>query len=131
MCCYRPQTMFAKVMFSQVSVCPQGVCHIACWDAYPLGRHPSWADTAPVQCMLGYGQQAGGTHPTGMQSCLNDAIGPSAIPENLLSHLSPARPSTHEHLQPSTTDPPFRHSAAQTEQKYTRDQFRNTAKRLQ
>ena len=29
----------------------------------PLGRHP------PAQCMLGYGQQAGGTHPTGMQSC--------------------------------------------------------------
>ena len=23
----------------------------------------------PAQCMLGYGQQAGGTHPTGMQSC--------------------------------------------------------------
>ena len=30
----------------------------ACWDT-PL----------PVQCMLGYGQQAGGTHPTGMHSC--------------------------------------------------------------
>ena len=29
----------------------------------PLGRHP------PAQCMLGYGQQAGGTHPTGMHSC--------------------------------------------------------------
>ena len=27
------------------------------------GRHP------PAQCMLGYGQQAGGTHPTGMHSC--------------------------------------------------------------
>ena len=24
----------------------------------------------PRQCMLGYGQQAGGTHPTGMHSCL-------------------------------------------------------------
>ena len=23
----------------------------------------------PLQCMLGYGQQAGGTHPTGMHSC--------------------------------------------------------------
>ena len=27
-------------------------------------RHP-----LPAQCMLGYGQQAGGTHPTAMQSC--------------------------------------------------------------
>ena len=31
---------------------------------YPPGRHPL------AQCMLGYGQQAGGTHPTGMQSCV-------------------------------------------------------------
>ena len=30
----------------------------------PPGRHPP-----PVQCMLGCGQQAGGTHLTGMQSC--------------------------------------------------------------
>ena len=29
----------------------------------PPGRYTSW------QCMLGYGQQAGGTHPTGMHSC--------------------------------------------------------------
>ena len=29
-----------------------------------------WADTPLPQCMLGYGQQAGGTHPTGMYSCL-------------------------------------------------------------
>ena len=29
----------------------------------PLGRYP------PPQYMLGYGQQAGGTHPTGMHSC--------------------------------------------------------------
>ena len=44
----------------------------------PLGRHtpppgqthPSpWAGTPPVQCMLGYSQQAGVTHPTGMHSC--------------------------------------------------------------
>ena len=46
----------------------------------PLGRHPTgqthsprtdtlWADT-PLQCMLGYGQQVVGTHPTGMHSCL-------------------------------------------------------------
>ena len=30
----------------------------------PLGRHPPLA-----QWMLGYGQQVGGTHPTGMHSC--------------------------------------------------------------
>ena len=30
---------------------------------HPLGRHP------PAQCMLGDGQQVGGTHPTGMHSC--------------------------------------------------------------
>ena len=49
----------------------------------------------------------------------------------LLSHLCPAHSSRHAHLQPSITDPPFRHSAAQTEQKYTRDQFRYIAKSLQ
>ena len=38
----------------------------------PPGRytHP-WAGTPPRQCMLGYGQQADGTHPTGMHSCCN------------------------------------------------------------
>ena len=30
----------------------------------PPGRQP------PAQCMLGYGQQAGGTHSTGMHSCV-------------------------------------------------------------
>ena len=44
----------------------------------PLGRYPQ-ADTlgqtpnrqtSPAQCMIGYGQQAGGAHPTGMRSCL-------------------------------------------------------------
>ena len=74
-------------MFLHVSVCPGGggVCPIACWDTFPWahthtpGRHPQ-ADTPRqtppgqtppplAQCMLGYGQQAGGTHPTGMQSC--------------------------------------------------------------
>ena len=54
----RPQTKFAKVMFSQVSVCPQGgVCPIACWDTHtprdqrqttsgqtPHGQTPPQAD---------------------------------------------------------------------------------------
>ena len=56
----------------------------------PPGRYPPrqtptcadtpWADTPPrantpptahppAQCMLGYSQQADGTHPTGLQSC--------------------------------------------------------------
>ena len=46
------------------SVCPHGgVCH-------PPWADTPWADThSPVQCMLGYGQQVGGTHPTGIHSC--------------------------------------------------------------
>ena len=47
----------------------------------PLGRPPGktpplpgqtytpWADTPPAQYMLGYGQQTGVMHPTGMHSC--------------------------------------------------------------
>ena len=71
---YRPQTKFAKVMFSQVSLCPQGgdACPIACWDTHmhtqaetplgqthsprqtpPLGRHPL-GRCPPAQCILGY-----------------------------------------------------------------------------
>ena len=82
-------------MFSQVSVCPKGesgLLHAGIhppgqtppWADTPLGRHPLWADTTPwadtpwadtplgrppAQCMLGYGQQVGGTHPTGIHSC--------------------------------------------------------------
>ena len=33
------------------------------WADTPLGRHPP-----STQCMLGYSQQVGGTHPTGIQS---------------------------------------------------------------
>ena len=73
-CYYRPQRSCSKVMFLHLSVhggvsasgrgvsaTPQAAIPWA--DIPPLGRHP------PVQCMLGYGQQAGGTHPTGMHSC--------------------------------------------------------------
>ena len=108
MACYHPQTKFMKVMFSKVSVCPQGgvsaplhagihpprtrdrhpqdqrqtprgpEVDIPPLARYPLGRYPPrqtppWADTPrqtpPCQSMLGYGQQEGGTHPTGMHSC--------------------------------------------------------------
>ena len=34
----------------------------------------------PVQCMLGYGQQAGGTHPTGMHSCFIMILKQECIP---------------------------------------------------
>ena len=41
-----------------------------CLPHTPLCRQPHpWADTPPAQCMLGSGQQAGGTHSTGMHSC--------------------------------------------------------------
>ena len=85
---YRPQMKFAKVMFLQVSVCPQGgvpgqVIHPIPWQVHPPppGRYTpcSQAGTPPnrythppthpqPQCMLGYRQQAGGTHTTGMHS---------------------------------------------------------------
>ena len=35
-----------------------------------LGRQPPRVDTPSAQCMLGYDQQMGGTHPTGMHSSL-------------------------------------------------------------
>ena len=36
----------------------------------PRQVHPLPRQVHPHQCMLGYGQQAGSTHPTGMHSCL-------------------------------------------------------------
>ena len=80
---YRPQTKFAKVTFSQVSVCPQagGLPHCMLgYTPHLPGRYTPRAGTPPrclvhagihppVQCILGYDQQAGGTHPTGMHSC--------------------------------------------------------------
>ena len=41
---------------------------MACWGTHPPCRHPR--QTPPVQCMLGYGQQTGVTHLTGMHSSL-------------------------------------------------------------
>ena len=46
----------------------------------PLGRHPpaqcmlGYTHTHPAQGMLGYGQQAGSTHLTGMYSCLEGRL---------------------------------------------------------
>ena len=81
---YRPQTKLAKVMFSQVSVCPQVGGQGNVFTPPPRKTHNPRADTPgqtpPVQYVLGYtypspadttgyGQQAGGTYPTGMHPC--------------------------------------------------------------
>ena len=57
---YRPQTKFAKVVFLHLSV-----SH----SVHPPGQvHPP---PGAVHVHAGrYGQQAGGTHPTGIHSCL-------------------------------------------------------------
>ena len=56
---YRPQRSWAKVIFSQVSVCPQGGVYLsACWDIPPQeqtpplgpdppGPDPPWDQTPP------------------------------------------------------------------------------------
>ena len=59
---YRPQRSWFKVMFLQASV-TGGFYLSACWDTTPP-RPPPSAEHAGR-----YGQRAGGTHPTGMQSC--------------------------------------------------------------
>ena len=77
---YRPQTKFAKVMFLHMSVCPRGGEYLGRYTTTPpragtppLGRYTPPGRYPPLpQCMLGYGQQAGGTHPTGMHSCFFD-----------------------------------------------------------
>ena len=59
------------------SVHRRGVCLSACWDTRPpLGADTTpGADTPPgsrhphAEHAGRYGQRAGGTHPTGMQSC--------------------------------------------------------------
>ena len=71
--------VWGKVIFSQMFVCPQGrgVSFPACITGHitrrglPLGRLSPGGQTpfrAPWDTM-GYCQQAGGTHPTGMHSC--------------------------------------------------------------
>ena len=86
---YRPQTKFAKVMFytclSAILFTGGGVpAQVHPLGMYtPLGRYTPWAGTPPRQVHPPagtpypgavhagrYGQQVGGTHPTGMHSCL-------------------------------------------------------------
>ena len=73
---HHPQTKFAKVTFSQVSVCPQGglvlcpkevsVQGVLCLGGLS-GRVSAWGGISVTEtpCTI----QAGGTHPTGMHSC--------------------------------------------------------------
>ena len=46
---YRPQRSWAKVIFSQAPVCPQGggVCLSACWDIPPLHQTPRPSPQVP------------------------------------------------------------------------------------
>ena len=96
---YCSQTKFAKVMFLQVSVCPQGACMVgggvhgrgACmagghaWQGGMHGRGHPWQGEgmhgrghvwqgvciAEGACMAGeIATAAGSTHPTGMHSCI-------------------------------------------------------------
>ena len=46
-----------------------GVCLSTGGLPHCILGYTSPGQTPPAQCMLGYGQQAGGTHPTGMHSC--------------------------------------------------------------
>ena len=80
---YRPQTKFAKVTFSQMFVCPQGGLHprgsasrgslhhwgSASWGFYNRGD----GQTSPPLDTTGYGQQAGGMHPTGMHCYISSS----------------------------------------------------------
>ena len=91
---YRAQRSYGKVMFLDLHLSVilfTGGClpHTPPGRTPPSGQTPPvqtlpradtprgdtlfpWADSPPpVQCMLGYGQQVGGTHPTGMQSYWN------------------------------------------------------------
>ena len=68
--------VWGKVIFLHLSVIlfiGWGICLIACWDTAPLGPEagtpPPGADTPTAVHAERYGQQAGDTHPTGMQSC--------------------------------------------------------------
>ena len=55
---------------------PVGGLHPGGWADTPGLPTGVWADTPPRDTCdtTGYGQQAGGTHPTGMYSCFQDMI---------------------------------------------------------
>ena len=49
---------------------PPGQVHTP-WAGMPPGRNTPWTGTPHTTVHLGYGQQSGGTHPTGMHSCFD------------------------------------------------------------
>ena len=64
----------------------------ACWDTHPpcpvhAGIQPT--SPPPTQCMLGYSQQAGSTHPTGMHTCLCIALILCQCERNVYPHWAP------------------------------------------
>ena len=80
---YRPQTKLREgYVFTRVcDSVHRGVCvYHPQADTPGQTPLPPWADTPrpvhagihplPAQCMPEYGKQAGGTHPTGMHSCI-------------------------------------------------------------
>ena len=93
--CYSPQRSWSKVIFSEVCV-KSSVHGGACWDTHRCpapGTHTAapprdqrqtpQEQTPPSTVHAGsYGQQAGGTHPTGMHPCLVMLL----ISSHILSH---------------------------------------------
>ena len=78
---YRPQTKFAKVMFLHLSVIlfTGGGLH-AGEDLHPGGSASKgvWQTPSPSDT-TGYGQRAGGTHPTGMHSFFTALLGHACL----------------------------------------------------
>ena len=87
-----------KVMFSQLSVCPQegGVLTLA--DRHPpAGRHPQQADTptgsqTPTPPTPEMAIAAGDTHPTGMHSCLLIFLQVDLRTEPIETYPGPSQP---------------------------------------
>ena len=79
LCYYRPQRSWDKVIFSEV--CVKNSVHrggAGCLGRHPpRSRHPHRSRPPGKQTPPGavhaarYGQQAGGTHPTGMHTCFH------------------------------------------------------------
>ena len=79
----------------------RGVCLNACWDITPpQSRHPP-----PGAEHAGrYGQRAGGTHPTGMQSCL--------LSFHILLYICLSTNSMHQYYNDKITDTNFNRTLA-------------------
>ena len=93
---YRPQTnVLGKVMFLHpcVILFTGGVGFPVCITGHMTRGSASRGVGPPPRDTTGYGQRAGGTHPTGMHSCYSNirnlfshSIGPKSI---LLYNISP------------------------------------------